>query len=71
MEALKDKESLRERERRLSNASEDYRVSYKSPKHREYVQERTSEPLNESKIKADKMRQFSEHVRENFVPQVD
>lgn len=46
-------------------------MSYKSPKHREYAQERTSETLNESKIKADKMRQFSEHVRENFVPLVD
>lgn len=29
------------------------------------------EDTNESKIKADKMRQFSEHVRENFAPQVD
>ena len=27
--------------------------------------------VNESKIKVDKMRQFGEHVRENFIPQVD
>lgn len=46
-------------------------MSYKSPKHRDYSMELHHEDINESKIKLDKMRQFSEHVRENFVPHVD
>jgi DNA-binding ferritin-like protein (Dps family) len=33
MEVLKEKESMRERERRINNAGEEYRVSYKSPTH--------------------------------------
>jgi hypothetical protein len=60
---LKEKESLRSQERKLNMAAEEYHVSYKSPRHREYSMEHSHEDTNESKIKADKMRQFSEHVR--------
>jgi hypothetical protein len=35
---IKEKEALRERERRFSNLSESYRVSYKSPTHLRYSQ---------------------------------
>ena len=36
---MREKEELREREKRLNNAVEDYRVSYKSPRHKVYSME--------------------------------
>lgn len=62
---------MRERERRINNASEEYRVSYRSPTHMKLTQGDKEPKEDESRIKADKMRQFSQHVRENFVPLVD
>lgn len=38
MEVLKEKESMRERERRINNAGEEYRVSYRSPTHMKVAQ---------------------------------
>lgn len=62
---------MRERERRINNASEEYRVSYRSPTHLKMARGQNTPREDESRIKADKMRQFSQHVRENFIPVVD
>lgn len=70
MEVIREKEEMRERERRLTAVPDAHRVSYKSPSHLEYSRAKSPDPP-EAKLKADKMKQFSEHVRENFVPAVD
>jgi predicted transcriptional regulator len=62
---------MRERERKINNATEAYSVSYKSPHHQRYSLEHSFQDQIESKAKADKVKQFSEHVRENFAPQID
>lgn len=62
---------MRERERRINNSGQEYRVSYRSPTHMKMAQGDKQPKEDESRIKADKVRQFSQHVRDNFVPAID
>lgn len=62
---------MRERERRINNATENYRVTYKSPNYKKVAREGKEIKEDESRVKADKMRVFAQHVRDNFIPVVD
>jgi len=62
---------MRDREKRLNNATEEYKVSYKSPAYLRYSRMEKDEEQPESRVKSDKMRQFSMHVKEHFIPEID
>ena len=50
--------------------SKTYKAPYESMYYKKLL-ESNEEDQNSEKIKADKMKQFSEHVKNNFAPNVD
>ena len=71
MELKKQKEELRERERKMSESrTKTYRAQYESSFYKRVLEDEKNEEENPSVVRAEKMKQFADHVKENFVPAI-
>lgn len=63
---------MRERERKMNDSrSQSYNSYYESHFYKQISQQTKNAEENYAQIKAEKMKQFSDHIRDHFVPKVD
>ena len=72
MEIMRQKQELRERQLRMNDSrSKSYKAPYESHFYKKFAQVNEEQPQAFERIKMDKMKQFSDHVKNNFSPNID